>query len=171
MNKAIAAAIINRKGLAELNANNNGNVSWANINSSKSVWSIDIPAKKFLSDSHVLLNDRGNNVFYWIDIPRGTFPAPYNTFRKLRDGYISVELSSKDTNKFVDVKSGGSEFDFKKLNITAIRYEGTSDEGIIPPANDHNDIPPRFQSKTMIRPSLSGHLNSEAFSSLEEGMQ
>jgi len=47
MNKWTAAAIINREGLAKLNPNNNGNVSWANINLSKDVWWVDIPVKKF----------------------------------------------------------------------------------------------------------------------------
>ncbi len=127
MNKTSAAAIINRKSLANLNANNNGNVSWANINSSKDVWWADIPIKKFTYDFHLLLNDKINNLFHWVYIPKNTFTAPYNTFRKLRSGYISIELSSKNKNKFVDIKSGGIGFDFKKLGITTVDYNVDSD--------------------------------------------
>ena len=128
MNKWTAAAIINREGLAKLNPNNNGNVSWANINSSKDVWWADIPVKKFHNDFHLILNDRVNNLFHWVSIPRETFSTPYNTFRKLRDGYISIELSSRDRNKFVDIKSGGTEFDFKKFNIKTIYYNDAKDD-------------------------------------------
>ena len=127
MNKTIAAEYINLKDLASLNPKNNGNVAWANINSSKDVWWADIPVKKFHNDFHLLLNDKVKGVFYWVSIPRGTFPIPYKTFRKLRDGYISVELSSKNANKFVDVKSGGTEFDFSALDITAVDYNFDGD--------------------------------------------
>lgn len=171
MDKTKAAAIVNSKGFVKLDANNNGNVSWANINSSKNVWWIDIPIKKFHHDSHLLLNDKVNKIFHWIYIPRGTFPDPYNTFRQLRDGYISVELSSKDTNKFIDVKSGGTKFDFKKLKITSEGYSDKSDKGLDRIVPDKQFTPLTSKEVGMSNLEKSSSFNTESVSSLEESMQ
>ena len=124
MNKQNASFIVNKNiikdtpSLPLLNAGRNGNVCWANINIAKDVWWIDIPIKKFINHLHLILNDKSKNIFYWISINANNISDPYNKFRKLRENYISIELSSREINKFVDIKSGGTNFNFKIFKIT-----------------------------------------------------
>lgn len=170
MNKREAASIINKKWLANLNPSNNGNVSWANINASKDVWWIDIPTKKFFRDFHLILNDEKNRILHWIFIPSGTFKDPYRTFRKLREGYISVELSSREANKFVDVKSGGTNFDFNQFQITTINHEDSSTHSTSQPILQ-TEQPTHTQTTDNLHIRATHGLNTEACLSLEEKME
>lgn len=138
MNKQDASRIVNKNILNDnpslplLNAGINGNVCWANINAAKDVWWIDIPIKKFKNHLHLLLNDELKKIFYWISINADQIEDPYNKFRKLRDNYISIELSSRETNEFVDIKSGGKNFNFRIFMITKFDHsEKEPNEDII----------------------------------------
>ncbi|MFC1818941.1 hypothetical protein ACFL0B_07605 [Thermodesulfobacteriota bacterium] len=123
MNKFSASNIVNTHlGFRELNPNVGGNVNWANINVSKDVWWIDIPVKKFKNNLHLILNDEGQRQFFWVSINNKEIHDPYSHFRKLREKYISIELSSREANKFIDVKSGGTGFDFNQFNIKKFEY-------------------------------------------------
>ena len=124
MDKSKAAQIVNNKiGTALLNQKRDGNVCWANINVKKDVWWIDIPVKKFKKHLHLILNEDRKNHFFWISIPANDILEPYRYFRKLRENYISIELSCRETNKFVDVKSGGTEFNFNKFQIEKFDHQ------------------------------------------------
>lgn len=124
MNKFTARSIVNRQlGFSSLNPNNGGNVCWANINAAKDVWWIDIPLKKFKKSLHLILNDERKKEFYWISINENEINEPCNYFRKIGGkDYISVEISSREVDKFVDVKSGGVGFDFRTFNIKKFDY-------------------------------------------------
>jgi len=164
MNKQEASRIVNEHiGSPILNPNRGGNVSWANINIAKDVWWIDIPVKKFKENFHLILNNARKNYFYWISIDKNKVTSPYNYFRKLRDNYISIELSTRETNKFVDVKSGGTGVDFEKFKIERFEYLNPRNERItennkkpiIPISRDNNDKPQGSQSVQALETEMS----------------
>lgn len=137
MNKQDASLLVNKKILNDssllplLNAGRNGNVCWANINAKKDVWWIDIPIRKLKKHLHLLLNDEVKRVFYWISV-EAKISDPYDKFRKIRDNYIGIELSSREPNKFVDIKSGGTNFNFKEYSITKFdHFETEPNEDLI----------------------------------------
>ena len=102
MDKQEASLIVNKQhGTSLLNPKRGGNVSWANINTAKDVWWIDIPVKKFKNNFHLILNDERKKQFYLVSIEKNEIISPYDSFRKLRENYISIELSSRENNKFV----------------------------------------------------------------------
>jgi len=162
MDKQKASLIVNNQlGSSLLNPNRNGNVSWANINIAKDVWWIDIPVKKFKSHFHLILNDARYKRFYWISINKNEITYPYNYFRKLREKFISIELSSRETNIFIDVKSGGTEFDFNKFQIKEFDYSKTQEIKVNPKDHKIKTVPNR---KTNI------YLDSPSVQSLENEM-
>jgi len=123
MNKNIASAIVNKHLNSQLlNPNNGGNVTWANINASKDVWWADIPVKKFAKTLYLILNDDRNSTFSLLSIDNGKIKYPYNHFKKLREGYISIEISSRDRDKFIDLKSGGTNFNFSNFLTKTFDY-------------------------------------------------
>ena len=123
MNKFTARNIVNRQlGYSSLNPNNGGNVCWANINAAKDVWWVDIPIKKFTKSLHLILNDERKKEFYWISINENKINNPYEYFSKLGEKFIRIEISSREADKFVDVKSGGTRFDFRTFNIERFDY-------------------------------------------------
>ena len=125
MTKKIAAAIVNKFFQLEtdiLNPDNGVNVTWANINAAKDVWWADIPVDKFKKDIYLILNDKMKQIFYLISIKANQIKYPYSKFRKLREGYISVEISSSEKTKFIDIKSGGSRINFYRFDIETVDY-------------------------------------------------
>jgi hypothetical protein len=126
MNKKLASQMVNNSEVSPvLNPNSNGNVHWSNVNISKEVWWLDIPALKFKNDLHLILNNESSKQFFWVLIKNGEIPNPYNCFRRLRENYISIEISSDTSNMFVDVKNGGTGVNFGKFKIKEFPYSDT----------------------------------------------
>ena len=91
------------------------NTSFANINSSKPVWWLNINPAKFQNDLHLLLVTDKQDRLIWLKIEADTIPEPDRTFRKRSDnGAIDLEISSDPSRYLVDIKSGGSEYSFAK---------------------------------------------------------
>ena len=89
------------------------NTSISNINSSKRVWWFTIPASKLNEDFNLLLNTTSSVV--WIVLPKGTIFKDSFKFRNSEDK-IELEISSdKDVNYLMDLKSGGTGFDFSEF--------------------------------------------------------
>ena len=92
-----------------------GNTSFANINASKPVWWININPGKFKSDQHILLAKEGDGGLIWLRIESNSFPDLGKVFRVRRDkDCIDLEISSRPPKYMIDVKSGGTEYDFTK---------------------------------------------------------
>ncbi|SMN12481.1 hypothetical protein SPBRAN_1136 [uncultured Candidatus Thioglobus sp.] len=93
---------------------NNGNTNIAKINDAKNVWWFNIPPERFLNDLHLLLKKA--NGLIWLKINANTFIKPQDVFRLRTDvGKIDLEISSnKQNNYMVDIKSGGTNYNFNQ---------------------------------------------------------
>ena len=101
---------------------NSHNTSYASINKAKAVWWYTIPFSRFEQDVHLLLADKDQ--FLWITLPKGFVSNLSGTFRirKATDA-VDIEISAdRNTRHLVDVKSGGTGFDFRKYVKEVIVY-------------------------------------------------
>lgn len=89
------------------------NCNFANINAAKPVWWID-PKSNENSERWFLLY--GDGVLYVLRIPGGILCK--SRFRQ-KGELLSIEIS---TSTFVDVKSGGTKYDFKKHVFAEISH-------------------------------------------------
>ena len=115
MNKNKASKMINKfYEDNRLNPNNNGNVKFANKNSSKNVYWINIHMDNRIKDEfHLLLNNDIERKLIHLVIPPNTFNSDLFVCRydeKSRLDMLDIELS---VDKLVDIKSGSSNFTFK----------------------------------------------------------
>jgi hypothetical protein len=121
--KRIFCKVINESiGNNLLDPDDNGNVVFANVNASKDVWWADIKVEKFKRDLYFILNDTKNSLFHYLVLEANTIMDPEKRFRNLREGTISLELSSNFNNRFIDVKSGGTGFDFSPFKKSSVSY-------------------------------------------------
>jgi hypothetical protein len=91
---------------------NNANTSYSKINKSKDVWWFTIPVPKFNASVNLLLPIE-NGVF-WIVLQVGFVDSIEKTFRIRQDrNAVDLEINAGSRNFLCDVKSGGTEFDFK----------------------------------------------------------
>ena len=113
MEKRTAITSVNRHvGHALLN---NQNTSFANENASKAVWWLNVDPDKLKRDLHLLLANDERDYLVWVRIEANTFAVPERSFRKRPDkGAIDLELSTDPSRFLVDVKSGGTGYDFSK---------------------------------------------------------
>ena len=113
MNKQSAMEMVNDH--LEYRLLNQGNTSFANVNASKAVWWLNIIPDRFGNDLHLLLVKEGQDGLVWLKIEANTFLIPEKVFRVRQDnGYIDLEISSKLPQYMIDVKSGGTGYDFAK---------------------------------------------------------
>ena len=99
---------------------NNRNTSFSNINVSKNVWWINIAPKKFEQDVNIILNSMDEII--WICLPKG-FTNDLSSVFKIRNDKNVVDLEVSSDKKFkylIDIKSGGTEFDFAPYIIKSI---------------------------------------------------
>lgn len=110
---------INTQFKGELNSRN---TSYASINKAKNVWWSNINVSKFEDDVHLLLAETDH--FLWISLPKGFVCNLSDTFRIREDkNAVDLEISADiNTRYLVDVKSGGTGFDFRKYLKEEIRY-------------------------------------------------
>lgn len=98
------------------------NTCYASINKSKRVWWANINVSKFADEVHLLLADTDH--FLWISLPKGLVSNFSDTFRIREDkNAVDLEISAdKNFRYLVDVKSGGTGFDFRRYVKEEIRY-------------------------------------------------
>lgn len=102
------------------------NTSFANVNSAKDVWWLNINPRKFERDLHILLVKEGDRGLIWLRIKGNSIPNPTKVFKVRPDkGLIDLEISSRALRYMTDVKSGGKGYDFSKH----IEYEWKFSEG------------------------------------------
>lgn len=101
---------------------NTGNTSYSSINKSKEVWWFNIPVHKFSDDVHLLLNATDKAI--WIKLPKDFVRNLPGTFKVREDkNAVDLEISADKCFKFLmDVKSGGTGFDFKSFVKERISY-------------------------------------------------
>ncbi|HCT71449.1 MAG TPA: hypothetical protein DF409_10950 [Bacteroidales bacterium] len=89
------------------------NTSFSNINVAKSVWWTNVPLHKFNGTLHLLFKDTREII--WIVLPVGFVNDLPEKFRIRKDrNSVDIEvLAEKDERYMVDVKSGGTRFNFK----------------------------------------------------------
>ena len=113
MNKKTALSQVNQQGKQNLSAND---THFANINAAKNVWWFDIPIHK-LSDNiyiNVLLYDCSDRKLYHLKVPCNYFQDHHFNFSICKDKQvISLELSADISNRFQDVRAGGSQVNFQ----------------------------------------------------------
>ena len=103
---------------------NRRNTHFSNVNTSKPVWWLNVPLRKFKDELHLLLA-KGNGGLIWLRIKGNTFPSPKDVFRYWEDkGAIDLEISTMPQDYMTDVKSGGTEYNFTKH----IEYEWGPEE-------------------------------------------
>lgn len=101
--------LINAKYGASLNSSN---TSYSSINKSKEVWWFNVRVNKFNDDFHLILNNSGQVI--WIHLPKGFVKNVASHF-KIREDKDAVDLEISSDRNFqymIDVKSGGTGFDF-----------------------------------------------------------
>ncbi|MBL7906158.1 MAG: hypothetical protein JNL22_14130 [Bacteroidales bacterium] len=89
------------------------NASFSNINVAKSVWWTNVPLHKFSDTVHLLFKGAGEII--WIVLPVGFVKNLPEKFRIRKDrNSIDIEVwAEKDERYMIDVKSGGTRFNFK----------------------------------------------------------
>jgi hypothetical protein len=89
------------------------NTSFSNINVAKKVWWTNVPLPKFNDTYHLLFNDTKEII--WIVLPKNFVTNLAGKFRIRKDrNSVDIEVwAEKDERYMTDVKSGGTEFNFK----------------------------------------------------------
>jgi hypothetical protein len=93
----------------------NNNTAYSNINKAKDVWWFNIGIEKFGSDFNLILV--GDYKSYWLHLPKGFCNSLESKFKiRLDKDAVDLEICAdkSDVNYLKDIKSGGSNFDFKK---------------------------------------------------------
>ncbi len=123
MNKKDLINFINNEYSANLN---NINTSYSNINAAKNVWWLNISTNKFINTVNILLCS--DNSVYWISIPPNQMLKLDSNFKiRLDKDVVDLEISADKNFKFlIDIKSGGTEFNFKNYIVQTITLPGTS---------------------------------------------
>ncbi|MGV8111803.1 MAG: hypothetical protein AB2L17_02740 [Lentimicrobium sp.] len=89
------------------------NASFSKINNGKPVWWTNVPLHKFSDTVHLIFKDTREII--WIVLPVGfvkNLPEKFRV-RKDRDS-VDIEVwAEKDERYMIDVKSGGTRFNFK----------------------------------------------------------
>ncbi|MDN3205649.1 hypothetical protein [Algoriphagus sediminis] len=101
---------------------NAGNTCFSSINKSKQVWWANIHLSKFADEVHLLLAGTGH--FLWVTLPKDFVHNLSETF-KIREDKNAVDLeisADKDSRYLIDVKSGGTGFDFRKYVREEVGY-------------------------------------------------
>ena len=101
------------------------NTSFANENSAKPVWWLNIAPQKFQQELNILLA-HGSGRLVWLRIPPDTFRPPFPGFRIRNNGMVDLEISCDANDRYLhDVKSKGKGYDFRPF---AVRDCCVSDE-------------------------------------------
>jgi hypothetical protein len=89
------------------------NTSFSKINNRKSVWWTNVPLHKFNDTVHLLF--KGAEEIIWIVLPIGFVTNLPEKFRIRKDkNAVDIEVwAEKDERYMIDVKSGGTRFNFK----------------------------------------------------------
>jgi uncharacterized protein (DUF433 family) len=91
------------------------NTSFANVNTAKAVWWININPGKFNRDLHLLLANDKRDYLVWLKIEANTIAAPDRVFQIRRDnGAIDLEISTEVSRFLVDIKGRGTGYDFTR---------------------------------------------------------
>ena len=91
------------------------NISNAKTNSKK-VWWLSIPVKKFNQDLYLVL--QGTTSLIWLEITANFFDNLNSIFSHREDkgkggeGYIDLEIDSKQQNYLRDIRSRGTRYNF-----------------------------------------------------------
>jgi len=127
MTKKEASSLINNDFKKEiLHPGNNGNVKFAKKLHTKNVYWINIHVDSRLSkEFHIILNDEEKEEFTHLIIPANTFKT--DLFRVRFDktnglNKLDIELSHDKENYLIDIKSGGTNYNFNKHLSKVFKY-------------------------------------------------
>jgi hypothetical protein len=117
MNRSEAIAIIRRHGNSSVTPSS---FHFANVNAAKDVWWLDIPLAKLsqAGDSNIglLLYDERLNRLYVLEVPKSYFKDhARDLVVRAEKGCISLELSTKDSKMFRDVRPAGGGVQFRQF--------------------------------------------------------
>jgi hypothetical protein len=117
MNRSNAIALLAQQGSIEVTSSNS---HFANINSSKNVWWLDLPISKVsqVSDPHIhlLLYDQQEGTLHHLAIPKSYIKQNQQRLvTRESKGCISLELSADENRKFHDVRPKGCGVEFKQF--------------------------------------------------------
>jgi hypothetical protein len=110
-----------------INKINNLNLSsadtfFSSVNKSKSVWWLNIKTTKFKNEVNLLLN--ANDKIIWVFLPKNFVNKLDSNFKiRLDKKAVDLEISSDINNNYlIDIKSGGTKFNFSKYIKEVIQY-------------------------------------------------
>ncbi len=111
--------------LQELPSIHKENTRFSNINTSKDVWWVEIPAVKFEKDLNILLHT--GKAILWLFVKGNTFKNFSNFFSTRTDNEaISIELGcAKNSNYLIDIRPGGTKINFNPFLIATINLNNT----------------------------------------------
>lgn len=116
MNKAEAIARITRR--TNLSEFTSGSIHFANVNSSKDVWWIDIPLAKISGGGSIgfLLYDHRPDQLHYLEVPTSYFRDNHNRLvvRTVKQ-CVSLELSTETHKLFRDVRPAGGGVNFAQF--------------------------------------------------------
>ena len=116
MNKAEAIARIARR--TNLSEFTSGSIHFANVNSSKDVWWLDIPLGKISSGGSIafLLYDDRSDQIHFLEVPKSYFRDNLNRLvvRTVKQ-CVSLELSTETHKLFRDVRPAGGGVNFAQF--------------------------------------------------------
>lgn len=123
MNKSEAIARIARLPVAS--GITTRSVHFANVNSSKDVWWLDIPVGKLSqagnSNISLLLYDHRSGQLHYLDVPKSYFiDNQRRLVTRTEKRCISLELSTDKSTMFRDVRPGGDGVDFSRFLVETI---------------------------------------------------
>jgi len=118
MNKGQAIARIVRQGL--VSEVTSSNIHFANVNSAKDVWWLDIPLAKLESARNptigLLLYEQRSDQLYYLEVPKSYLRDNLNRLVvRSSKGCISLELSTEAHKLFRDVRPTGSGVNFSQF--------------------------------------------------------
>ena len=117
MNRSEAIAIIRRGGRTSVAP---GSFHFANVNAAKDVWWLDIPLKKLdqssVSKIGLLLYDGTSHELHVLEVPKSYVKDHLKDLVvRTEKGCISLELSTKPSNMFRDVRPTGGGVSFRQF--------------------------------------------------------
>jgi hypothetical protein len=126
LSKSEAMATINREFGTPLS---NGTTHFANINSSKSVWWIDIPVEKFTSGQYrsidLLVFNSESKQLHHLQVQSKYVSDNLDKFRIRKDkakACVSLELSSRESNQFQDVRPASGRMQFAQFLVKTTSF-------------------------------------------------
>lgn len=119
--KEVINKILKKYSNEEINTKNKGNFKFANCDLKKKAYWFTIDLDKRIEEDYYLsFFDKNNEEIILINVPKSTFTKERFSLRN-NDFKLDIYLSSEE-EFLVDIKAGGTKFNFEPFIIDKIKY-------------------------------------------------